>query len=105
MHTAPPEVSGMSSYLVVVFYAMCTIWPEMLKYNTLSFTDFRELFLNLIKQENSLMQVLPIMYEESKTINELQAKPFLEIETNSFDWRDGLPSANILCFYFSDNKG
>lgn len=84
---------------------MYTIWPETLKYNTLSFTDFRELFLNLIKRDNSLMQVLPFMCEGSKTINELQAKPFLEIETNSFDWIGGLPSANILCFYISDRKG
>ena len=104
MHMAPAEVSGMSSYLLIVF-AMYTIWPEILKYNTLSFTDFRELFLDLTKQDKSLMQMLPIMHEGSKIINELQVRPFLETETNSFDWRDGLPSANILCFYFSDSKG
>lgn len=105
VHMAPAEVSGMSSYLLIVFYAMYTIWPEILKYNTLSFIDFREHFLNLIKQDNSLMQVLPIMHEESKMTNGLQVRPFLEIETNSFGWRDELPSANILCFYFSDSKG
>lgn len=61
---------------------MYAIWAEILKCNSLSFTDIRELFLNSIKQDNSLMQVLPIMHEESKMMN---VKPFLEIETNSFD--------------------
>lgn len=51
------------------------------------------------------MQVLPIYHEESKMINELQRRPFVEAERNPFDWRDGLSSANILYFYFSDSQG
>lgn len=90
-------------HLLIVFFN--AIWPEIPKYNTMSFTDFRELFLNLIKQDNLLMQVLPITHEKSKMISKLQTRPFLEIETNPFDWRDGLPCANILYFYFSDSQG
>lgn len=81
MHVTHAVASGMSSHLLIVFYAGSAIWAETLKCNSLSFTDIRGLFLNSIKQDNSLMQVLPIMHEESKMMN---VRTFLEIETNSF---------------------